>query len=135
MPTIEIRIHAIDRRGNFATTLGGKILCARTKTPFLDSARRLIEVGHDPQALLVMFREGKPCLLGRLGDAASLTVDQERMRFVRWKAFPSGAVGPPVRETRSAGPQGHDCGSQRISAEVASPRLNARTAYPARRSA
>jgi hypothetical protein len=120
LPTIEIQVHAVDRHGQFATTLDGKILCARTKTPFLDSARRLIEAGHDPQALLVMFREGRPCLLGRLGDAAALTVDQERMRFVRWKAFPSGAVGSPVRETGPAGPQGHSCGCGRISAEVAS---------------
>jgi hypothetical protein len=118
LPAIEIQVHAIDRRGNFATTLGGKILCARTKTPFLDSAHRLIEAGHDPDALLVMFRERTPCLLGRLGDVAGLTVDETDMRFAPWKAFCRPAVEPPIRKTRPANRRSYDCSSGRISAEV-----------------
>ena len=120
LPTIEIHVRAVDHHGNYTTTFGGKILCTRTKTPFLDAARRLVEASHDRSSLLVMFRSGRPCLLGRLGDAAGLTVDETSMRFARWKACSRQTVDPPIRETGSAGPHGHNCGSGRISAEVVS---------------
>src|SRR5262245_46840410 len=42
-PTIKIRVRAVDRHGNSATTIGSKILCSRSRTPFLDSARALIK--------------------------------------------------------------------------------------------
>jgi hypothetical protein len=116
LPTIEIQVHAVDRHGQFATTLNGKPVCSRSRSPFFDSARHLIESGYDPDAVLVMFREGTACLLGRLGDAAGLTVDENHMRFAPWRAFCRSAVASPIRESRSASPQGHSCGSERIGA-------------------
>ena len=51
---------------------------ATSRTPFYAAARKLIEQGQDPDALLVMRHDGKDvdCLRQRLGDAARLTVSE-----------------------------------------------------------
>ena len=64
----------------------GDILLATSRTPFLDSARKLIELGADPGDLLTMrHRESVTvCLRARVGVAAKLTVIENGPRFAPW---------------------------------------------------
>jgi hypothetical protein len=70
--------------GYFVARLGGMVLCT-SRSPLLKSARCLIELGHDPNTLLEMWREGATefALRARLGAAAKLVVEEtaHRPRF------------------------------------------------------
>jgi hypothetical protein len=87
VPTIEILAYPVDRRGNFDVRFGGVILCHRTSTPFLTAARCLLERGHNPNALLVLWHDGVPSLRGLLQDAAGLTVEECGDGRPRFRAF------------------------------------------------
>jgi len=65
----------------------GEIVLAVSRTPFLDSARKLLELGHDPEEILVMRHQGSEtvCLRARIGVAAKLIVNQDGPRFARWR--------------------------------------------------
>src|SRR5450759_1501882 len=89
---------------------GGRVIVRSSRQPFLDSARRLLDLGYDPTALLVLRHAGSEtdCLTAKIGAAAKLTVKEDRgwPRFVPWDALPrrvkvlarqtaGGAVGAP----------------------------------------
>jgi hypothetical protein len=104
-PTIEIVACPVDQHGRFVAKLGGQPLCRGSRQPYLDAARRLVELGHDPDALLIMFRDGVPSLFGRLGAAAKLTIaegDRGVPRFRLWKAVPLREGSPPIAPGRPA---------------------------------
>jgi hypothetical protein len=69
----------------------GDILLATSRTPFFDSARRLVELGADPGDLLTMRHRGSdtPSLRARVGVAAKLTVNDSPWGpfFVAWRAW------------------------------------------------
>jgi hypothetical protein len=69
---------------------GGRVVVERSTTPFLDGARRLIELGHDGKAVLVMKHFGSDAvtLRAKLAAAAGLTIDEHGTpRFKRWKPW------------------------------------------------
>ena len=83
-----------------------KPLCL-SRQPFLDSARKLIARGHDPQTMLVMRWAGAKdwALRGSLGAAAKLTVDEHNGTFAKWKAYSRSAVPPGSANTARTVPK------------------------------
>ena len=81
-------------RGRFCARLadGGRVIVRSSRQPFLDAARRLIDLGYDPTTLLVMRHAGSDtdCLIAQIGAAAKLRVkeDRGRPRFVPWEPIP-----------------------------------------------
>src|SRR5262249_37183 len=75
----------------------GRLLC-RSRQPFLDGARELLASGYPASAIVVMKHAGSEleALRSSIGTAARLTVNEDRMRLVRWKAFPSAAGAPSI---------------------------------------
>lgn len=86
------------RAGHFEARLdGGCLLVRASRQPFLDAARKLIDLGLDPAAMMTMRRVGSQidCLTASIGVAAKLTVDEHNgTRFAKWKALPRSAVPP-----------------------------------------
>ena len=75
----------------------GCVLVTASRQPFLDAARQLIDLGHDPAAILTMRWMGSEidCLIAPIGVAAKLTVDEYNgTYFANWKALPRSAVLP-----------------------------------------
>lgn len=63
--------------------------------------RSLIAAGFDPARPLHAYRGRVPCLeIRSLRAGAALTVDESRIAFVRWKAFPHAAVSPRIASAR-----------------------------------
>jgi hypothetical protein len=64
----------------------GDILLATSRTPFFESARKLLELGADPGDLLAMRHRGSNIvsLRARVGVAAKLTVIENGPRFAPW---------------------------------------------------
>jgi hypothetical protein len=73
------------------TAFQGDIELATSTTPFFDSARRLLELGHDPREVLVMRHRGSAtvCLRARIGVAARLTVFDRKSgpQIERWQKW------------------------------------------------
>lgn len=94
------------RPGRYEARLDdGRVLVSASTQPFLDAARKLIDIGLDPAALLAMRWLGSEidCLTARIGVAAKLTVDEHNgTRFAKWKALPRSAGSPPVRQIERA---------------------------------
>jgi hypothetical protein len=80
--------------GRYLAQLGGEVLIASSRQPFLDSARILLGRGVAPGALLVMRHEGDPtvaAVAGTVGWAAEYTVEEADRgvpRFRPWKGLP-----------------------------------------------
>jgi hypothetical protein len=81
-------------RGRFSVRLadGGRVIFRVSRQPFLDAARRLLDLGYDPTTLLVMRHLGSDtdCLTAQIGAAAKLRVREDRRgpRFVQWEPIP-----------------------------------------------
>jgi hypothetical protein len=78
------------RSGRYDARLGdGRVLVTASKQPFVDAARRLIELGYEPTTVLVMRHAGSDnCLTAQIGAAAKLRVkepDRGRLQFVGWE--------------------------------------------------
>jgi hypothetical protein len=78
------------RKECYEARLGdGRVLVTASKQPFVDSARRLIELGYDPATVLVMRHAGSDtdCLTAQIGAAAKLRVKEDRNgpRFVPYE--------------------------------------------------
>ena len=78
------------RPGHYDARLGdGRVLVTASKQPFVDAARRLIDLGYEPTTVLVMRHAGSDtdCLTAQIGAAAKLRVkeDRGRLRFVGWE--------------------------------------------------
>jgi|SRR5215472_6844355 hypothetical protein len=67
----------------------GKILLATSHTPFFDSARKLLELGAEPNDLLIMRhrRSSTTSLCPRVNAAAQLAVHEANAgpRYVQWR--------------------------------------------------
>jgi hypothetical protein len=72
----------------------GGVLIIASRQPFLDAARRLLDLGYDPTIVLVMEHG---CLTAQIGAAAKLRVKEDRRgpRFVDWEPI-SRRVGALV---------------------------------------
>ncbi len=90
------------RTGRYQARLDGdgRVLCV-SRTPFFDAARKLVEVGYDPDTTLVLRHEGSgtDSLQARLGTAASLTVEETPFgpRLRRSESFSAGGDGATHR--------------------------------------
>jgi len=92
----------LGRRGYFDANLGdGRVLVRASRQPFVDAARRLVDLGYDPATVLVMRHpeSDTDCLTAQIGVAAKLRVKEDRNgpRFVLWEPFPR-RVGAWARE-------------------------------------
>jgi hypothetical protein len=90
------------RPGFFVGAVDGYFLC-RSRQPFLDGARTLLERGCRPDAVIEMWHAGATAwaLQSTIGKAAGLTVAEEHgTRFERWKPFSRAAIAAPVRQNR-----------------------------------
>ena len=67
-------------------------LAERSRQPFLDAARKLLELGYDPQTILIMrhSKTGTESLRGPIGEAAKLTVI-ERPNGPKFELYESAA--------------------------------------------
>ena len=97
------------RSGRYDARLSdGCILVWASKQPFVDAARRLLDLGHDPTTVLVMRHAGSDtdCLTAQIGAAAKLRVKEDRggPRFVPWEPFPRRVKAPAsAKANRAAG--------------------------------
>jgi hypothetical protein len=86
------------RTGRYVARLGerGRVLCKSSTKPFLDAARKLMDLGFDPSTTLVMRHVGSETesLRATIGTAAALTVEDTTYgpRFRPWKPLPTLAV-------------------------------------------
>ena len=100
-----------DKPGFFAARLvDGDRVFAPSRTPFCDAARRLLDLGCDPAAVLVMKHAGSAVesLRAPIVVAAALTVEESGFGpvFRRYRASPPSAVeAPGMRSGDRAGTQ------------------------------
>jgi hypothetical protein len=104
---IIIAVPIAARPDYFEARVADWVLCAATRIPFLDGARRLIELGHDPRATIVLRAPASSTdrLRSTIGAAARLTVaegDADPPRFRRWKGPQSREGSPRTAEFGSA---------------------------------
>jgi hypothetical protein len=80
----------------------GGVLIIASRQPFLDAARRLLDLGYDPTIVLVMEHG---CLTAQIGAAAKLRVKEDRRgpRFVDWEPI-SSAKAKGLRELHATTP-------------------------------
>jgi hypothetical protein len=96
VPTIiTLIVEAVEHTGRFRARLDtGVVVCAASDQPLLDSARKLISWGCDPNSILEMKRPGSDdcALKGRLGSLAGLIVDETHgCVFAKWRPLTSEA--------------------------------------------
>jgi len=74
-------------------------ITASGSAPVLKLCRLLVEAGLAAASPLDAFRGPVLCLRIRsIGEAATLSVDESRSAFCRWKPFSRAAVSPPMRQ-------------------------------------
>jgi hypothetical protein len=108
--TVIIAAPAFDHRGRrlpgkFDALLGDRLLVDGTRQPFLDGARSLLELGFDPDAMVLMRHQGSTVdsLRAKIAIAAALTVDEAGTpRFKRWKPFAPAIDPQPDAISRGA---------------------------------
>ena len=79
----------LNRCGLFSGALTtGEIIVRRSRTPFLDAARSLLNRGYEPTTILQMVNNGVPSLRGPIGKAAKLRVSEDASgtRFAPWES-------------------------------------------------
>jgi len=91
IPTLHITATPTGR-GRYTASLGDRVLCHSSATPFLSSARVLMAEGADPKAVLTMSHAGSAIVALRqsLGIAADLTVtetERDGIRFAKHRTF------------------------------------------------
>ena len=78
----------LNRCGLFSGALTtGEIIVRRSRTPFLDAARSLLNRGYEPTTILHMINNGIPSLRSPIGQAAKLRVKEDRKGacFAPWE--------------------------------------------------
>lgn len=111
MMTNSIHITITPKGQLYEARLGNEVLPAH-RTPFLSTARLLLERGHAPCTVLTMSRRGESAfaLRGTIGAAAPLTVIENETtgpRFARYRALPADMPIAVVRgRGRTAGKSG-----------------------------
>jgi hypothetical protein len=98
-PEIAVVVTSTPRRaGRYVARLGegGQVLCKSSTKPFLNAARKLMDLGFDPSISLMMHHSGSDtvCLRATIGAAAALTVEDTQYgpRFRPWKPISTQAV-------------------------------------------
>jgi hypothetical protein len=113
MPIITITVSPLEAPGLFEIRLAGRPLCQASRVPFCDAARRLLELGFQPSATVVMRSPGSTVdrLRASLGVAALLTVAEGRgaPRFRRWKPIPLREGSPQIAPLGRAATLGLEC--------------------------
>jgi hypothetical protein len=101
---VVITVEAIDRLGRFRASLDGRIIIAASRQVFLDSARQLIDLGHDPSSILEMKHVGSDqfALRGPIGVAAQFDV-VARARGTAFVRRPQPAESPADSQNNPAG--------------------------------
>lgn len=94
---IAVRPAKLTARGQTYDAFHGDSFLCNSRAPFYAAARKLTELGHSPDALLVMRHAGlnMDCMKGRLGDAAGLAVEETGKRgphTVVFKPYPQKAL-------------------------------------------
>lgn len=80
-------------------------ITAHGPAPVLKLCRLLIQSGIGAATPLEAYRGPVLCLRIRsIGEGAALSVDEIRTAFCRWKAFPSAAGSPSMRQTGRPAP-------------------------------
>jgi hypothetical protein len=97
----------LGRPGYFQARFSARVLCAATRIPFLDGARRLLELGYEPDTIIVLRHADSDidCLRATIGVAAKLTVrdrDRDGIRFESWNAGPAPRGSPPIAPPATA---------------------------------
>jgi hypothetical protein len=108
---IIIVVEPADRHDRWRAQLADdEVIVLASRQPFVDSARRLLERGHDPATVLLMRHKdsGVDSLRGQIGIAAGLTIcerDDGRTppTFKRWRPFPRTPVSPRSAANEGAG--------------------------------
>jgi hypothetical protein len=95
-----ITIREQERRGIYDARHDGRLLCTSSRSPLLAAARVLLAEGVDPQARIVMRREGSDvdCLSSTIGAAAKLSVEDNDVGKPTFRRFRDH------RESRGAAP-------------------------------
>jgi hypothetical protein len=97
---IVVLVEALDHHGRFRAYLDGQVIVASSRQPFVDGARRLIDLGHDPKSRLEMWHAGAAdfSLRAPLGVAAKLMVEESAHGpiFRRHRIATASAVAPPL---------------------------------------
>jgi len=77
------------RQADIFAAFWGDILLATSRTPFFDSARKLLELGAEPNDLLIMRHcsSSTTSLRARVSVAAKLAVHETNAgpRYVQWR--------------------------------------------------
>lgn len=82
--------------GDDTCTVGN--ITVRAAAPTFAMSRRLIAAGFDPNCALHAFRGNTLALTIRtIAEGASLSIDEGRSSFCRWKPLSRAAVSPPMR--------------------------------------
>src|SRR5262245_24904697 len=97
-------------RGRFSARLAdsGRVIVRSSRQPFLDAARRLLDLGYHPTAVLVMRHAGSETdsVTAQIGVTAKLRVKEDRRgpRFVQWEPIPRRVEAPAsAKANRVAG--------------------------------
>jgi hypothetical protein len=93
--------------GHFVAKLAsnGDVLVASSRIPFLDAARRLLELGHPTDTVLVMKHGQAESLRATIGNAAALTVKETENgpAFRRYDGLERLSVAPPIAPSDMTG--------------------------------
>jgi hypothetical protein len=87
--TIKLIVNPLEGSpGIFEAKVDGKLI-AKSKQPFLDSARKLAKLGYGLESTLAIYRKGSDVLALKLklGAAAKLTVDEKGPFFKKFEPF------------------------------------------------
>ena len=104
--------HGKRLQGKFVVTLDGRQLCI-SQQPLLDAARVLFKEGIDPATPVATRHAGAlfDAMTSTVEAAAKWTVretETERLRFVRWEAFPATSGQSPMRLNERPAPNTGD---------------------------
>lgn len=87
--------------GMFEGLVNGTVI-VRSRQPIYDGARALLKLGHDPEELLRVRREGRdsdvidPAPIGGLAKWTVSETDKGGMRLRLWEPYCGRRVSPPV---------------------------------------
>jgi hypothetical protein len=87
--TIKLIVNPLEGSpGIFEAKVDDKLI-VKSRQPFLDSARKLVELGYSLESTLAIYRKGSDVLALKLklGAAAKLTVNESGPKFRKFKPF------------------------------------------------
>lgn len=120
MTTNNIHITITPKGQLYEARLGGDILTT-SRTPFLSSARTLLERGHAPDTVLTMSHAGEEiiALRANIGTAAPLTVTENDTAGPRFARYRNPSADMTFAEVRGCARTGGESASARVAREVA----------------